>query len=154
MIVYRISSPARAKDLSGQGRKIYGGRWNPKGYPILYTAETSSLAMLEKLVHIERPLLKKSFALTTINMPDHLKISETRHNQLSDFWSVFPSQTETIASGKRWLETAETPVLKMPSALNPQEHNPVACHSSLKAWLQFCGPAHQHRLLFYRFPRD
>ena len=55
MRVWRIASQSlaySAKDLSGAGAKVTGGRWNSVGIPVLYCAETPSLACLETLVHL------------------------------------------------------------------------------------------------------
>ena len=49
---YRITQPEYAEDLSGKGAETYGGRWNPKGVPMLHAASSSSLAFLEKLVNL------------------------------------------------------------------------------------------------------
>lgn len=54
MIVYRIvKSEKRARDISGMGAFMNGGRWNSPGTYMLYASENSSLAFLETLVHFE-----------------------------------------------------------------------------------------------------
>ena len=40
-------------ELDGEGARLYGGRWNSSGHPVLYTARTLSQAALEVLVHID-----------------------------------------------------------------------------------------------------
>ena len=52
MRVYRIHNDRRAPN-DAMGARIAGGRWNPKGYMVLYAATHLSLACLEKLVHLE-----------------------------------------------------------------------------------------------------
>ena len=53
MIVFRIGHPDYINDLSGTGAALQGGRWNSQGLKVIYTAETSSLAILELLAHIK-----------------------------------------------------------------------------------------------------
>ena len=44
MQVYRISRTEFIRDLDGTGAKIYGGRWNRVGIPVLYTSQAKSLS--------------------------------------------------------------------------------------------------------------
>lgn len=49
---YRIGDPAGAYPIfDATGSKLYPGRWNTPGSPMIYTSEHYSTAMLEKLVH-------------------------------------------------------------------------------------------------------
>src|ERR1017187_3874938 len=41
-------------ELTGEGARTYGGRWNPKGYFVVYSSECLPLATLEALVHTRR----------------------------------------------------------------------------------------------------
>ncbi|HMQ06757.1 MAG TPA: RES family NAD+ phosphorylase [Saprospiraceae bacterium] len=51
MELFRIARDNYIHDLSGTGAKIYGGRWNRPGVPVLYTSQARSLALLELIVH-------------------------------------------------------------------------------------------------------
>lgn len=110
MILWRISEYA---SLDGLGGLAVAGRWHSKGRPIVYAAESSALAMLETLVHLEIELLPPPFQLLKIEAPDrlafvewpgdadHLDLAGTRH------W------------GDDWLAAAKTPMAKVPSAVAP-----------------------------------
>jgi len=49
MIVFRIARRAYA-NLSGRGGRLYAGRWNEKGHPVIYAANSVALAALEYAV--------------------------------------------------------------------------------------------------------
>jgi RES domain-containing protein len=61
MTIYRMH---RAERLAGdyRGAMVAGGRWNPIGTPMLYTAEHPSLACLEILVHLDKAQLPGDYA--------------------------------------------------------------------------------------------
>ena len=90
MIVYRIAKKEYIEDLSGNGAKRSGGRWNPKGTPVLYCASTSPLAILEKLVSIDMDLLPDDLYTSALEIPKSkiLKISE---EELPKNWNHYPS---------------------------------------------------------------
>ena len=39
--------------FTGEEARRYGGRWNSKGFAVVYTSSSISLAILEVLVHIQ-----------------------------------------------------------------------------------------------------
>ncbi len=52
------------------GASLYGGRWNHKGTPIIYTAESRALCALEVLANADE--LADDYVVTTITVPDEL----------------------------------------------------------------------------------
>lgn len=49
MQFWRLYKTTYNDPLSGEGAKVYGGRWNPLGQGALYLADTPALAMVEML---------------------------------------------------------------------------------------------------------
>jgi len=71
MRVWRLAvGPHRA--LDGEGARIYGGRWNSPGVPVVYTATHLSLALLEQLVHVDPEDLPDAFRAFVIDLPDDI----------------------------------------------------------------------------------
>ncbi|MCP4458093.1 MAG: RES family NAD+ phosphorylase [Cytophagales bacterium] len=118
MIVYRIANPDYAHDLSGMGASLFGGRWNQNGLPLLYTAETSSLAILEFLVHVKgvKGNLKYKLLTVDLNSDDIENV-----NSLSKKWTEDVKLTQDI--GTKWIKSQSSLGLRVPSVHNPLESN-------------------------------
>lgn len=118
MIVYRICHPDYAHDLSGYGASIRGARWNERGTPVLYTATTSSLAILEFLVHIKGIKGNMSYKLLTIESnSDDVKSMELSESN----WVNRIEDTQQL--GTEWLKSGSSLGLRVPSVHNPLEYN-------------------------------
>ena len=61
-----------ASAFSGEGARLYGGRWSPKGHALFYTAESQSLALLEMLVQ-DAPL-RARYVLIPAQLPADLAV--------------------------------------------------------------------------------
>ena len=122
MIVYRIAKKEYIEDLSGNGAKRTGGRWNPKGTPILYCASTSSLAILEKLVSIDMDLLPEDLCIAALEIPKS-KILIIPEEELPKNWNHYPSPDALKSIGKSWIELGNFCTLQIPSAVNSMESN-------------------------------
>src|SRR5437764_448299 len=48
-----VKAKHAATAFSGDGAKKFGGRWNSPGIPAIYLAGSTSLAILEMLVHLQ-----------------------------------------------------------------------------------------------------
>ena len=73
--IYRIQKWQFVDSLTtGEGARLYGGRWNPVGTPLVYTSGTPELALLEVLVHLEGTPLHDlpPYVLVTLALPDGL----------------------------------------------------------------------------------
>ncbi len=72
--LYRIQADNyRDTILDGIGAQLWGGRWNRKGRPMVYTATTPELCLLEYMVHLEGTPLADlpPLILCEISVPDN-----------------------------------------------------------------------------------
>lgn len=122
MNLFRITKPKYAQDLSGTGAKLSGGRWNPEGKAVVYTAGTSALALLEHLTHLGRGDLALTFQLVLIETyQTPVRSHEDFFEKLSNDWKQDKATTQRY--GKQWLEEQYSPILRVPSIHTPWEHN-------------------------------
>jgi RES domain-containing protein len=121
-IVWRITTARRARTaFSGEGARLYGGRCNPKGVPLVYTAESRALAMLEMLVQDEP--LRARYVVIPATFPDGLAIERVDPAKLPPDWRL-PQRTDDLrAMGAEWAASRRTAVLAAPSAVLPEETN-------------------------------
>lgn len=117
MLVYRLSQFKYAQDLSGTGAEKFGGRWNSKGYPVVYTCESRALCVTEILVHSGTENIPINFYLSEIEIPDNVPIETLDFNKLLDNWRSFPHNFETQQIGNAFLEQQKSLILKVPSAV-------------------------------------
>lgn len=121
MIIYRLANTAFKDDLHGEGARMYGGRWNTKGLPVLYATEHISLAVLEVLVNKStKELYQSSFHLLKIEIEE----SEVHYITISDLKKNWTDDIEyTRAIGNRFLNDPEVWILKVPSSVINEEYN-------------------------------
>ena len=115
MIVYRITGRKYANDLSGIGAAKYGGRWNKKGSPVLYTGETKEIALLETIVHTP-PMLIPKLSILTIEIPD-ISITEIEIKDLPLNWYDYPAPTILSEISEDWILKGNTVALSVPSCI-------------------------------------
>lgn len=126
MVVYRIgpkefNNPSNC--LSGLGGMVAEGRWHYAGAPIVYTASTRSLGMLERLVNDSQEILKKNLSVVLIQIPDTLKILRLVESELPSGWNAYPYAADTQSQGSNFLMNGDSAVLQVPSSLCPEEYN-------------------------------
>jgi RES domain-containing protein len=122
MNVFRIVPSPRANDLSGEGARLYGGRWNSKGIPMIYSATTASLAVLETLVHMSLDVFPENLVLVTLHIPkDFIQTLDT--DQLPPNWTAYPASSDVQTIGDTWAREETSLGLLVPSAILPQENN-------------------------------
>lgn len=133
MIVYRITRAKYSNDLSGHGAELWGGRWNSKGIPVLYTASTASLALLETLAWTSLKLLLKSgFVLIEIEVPEESTL-KVKVDDLPTSWQHAAQQT-CQSIGDSWALENKYLSLLVPSAILPFESNVLInpSHSTMR----------------------
>ncbi len=101
-------------DLSGEGARLHGGRWNSPGRPVVYLAAEPSLAVLEVRVHLDLPLdlMPPDYVLLTVEVPDALAVE--RLEQAPD---------DARVAGDAWLDQGRTALLSVPSVIVPEARN-------------------------------
>lgn len=122
MVVYRIGSSKYARDLSGEGARLYGGRWNHKLTPCLYCSANRSLAILEYSVNVNIDLIPRSLSITCLEIPEEniLKIDVDR---LPGNWRDSPAPASTRDFGTALLKANEFLIIQIPSVVIPEEFN-------------------------------
>jgi RES domain-containing protein len=90
-----------------------GGRWNSRGFAVVYCADHPALAALEVRVHLDLPpeLLPDDFVLMKLELP------------YGPPEAVKTIPTDPRASGDDWIAQARTAVLRVPSILVPEAFN-------------------------------
>lgn len=124
MLVYRICKRPYARDLSGTGAALYGGRWNPPGIQLLYTAASISLACLEYLVNNFHVMAPTDICLVKIQFSDSAPLHQLAADQLPDHWdekNYTPKSTQNL--GEVFVRNQEAYALRVPSAIIPNEFN-------------------------------
>jgi RES domain-containing protein len=126
MKVWRIATdtPAYvADDLSGAGAKATGGRWNRPGQPVLYCAQSPSLACLETLVHLGSGGLPLNRFLVEVDIPTPQWAARERQtgDKLGLGWDVCPAGKVSLDFGDAWLARRRSAILAVPSAIVPED---------------------------------
>lgn len=104
----------------GEGARVYGGRWNSVGVPMVYTAATASLAVLEMLVHLDASSVLPSYSLCKVRFDDGLATSLDR-SALPANWREAAGANELRVIGDTWAASKESVILRVPSVIVPIE---------------------------------
>lgn len=120
--VWRITTQRYAASaFSGEGARLYGGRWNRKGESVAYAAESRALALLEMLVQDEP--LRARYVLIPAHIPDDIPHENIAIDALPLNWRSLEGRSELQALGSAWLRRAQSCILMVPSAVLPAEQN-------------------------------
>jgi|SRR5919198_662691 RES domain-containing protein len=122
MRVWRISS-ARHASFDGEGARLYGSRWTPRGVPAVFTSATLSLAVLERFVHTGSDVDVSDLVAIPVEISDDIRIDAVALKHLPADWRAFPVPPSLMRIGQRWLESSQTAVLTVPSVVIPHERN-------------------------------
>jgi RES domain-containing protein len=120
MILYRFSNRYYGADVSGEGAKLNGGRWNSKGLPVVYASITISLSLLELVIHSASYDEIQSNLLLKIVIPENA-FSSLADLKLKEKWKHDPGYSRFI--GDSFLRSKKSLLLKVPSAIIPEEYN-------------------------------
>lgn len=116
MIGWRLCRRRHAM-LDGEGARLIGGRWNPRGTAAVYLAESISLAALECLVHFDARSAPTDYVAVRVHF-DAAWVESV--DDPPKRWRDDPPSTSQ-AFGSRWLGESRSAVLAVPSVVIPIE---------------------------------
>jgi RES domain-containing protein len=110
---YRVARRQYA-GLSGEGARLYGGRFNPPGISAVYTSQSIALAVLEILVHVDKSEVPNDYVVMAIRFAGR-RVSRRMGTRLSGMKNFSVDRFRTSFYG--------SPVLRVPSVIVPREYN-------------------------------
>ncbi len=123
-LIFRVVRQKYAdRPLDVTGTRLNGGRWNPVGVGILYTAEHPALALVEILVHMPQVPYAElpNYRLFTVDIPDDSRRVVTA-DQLPAYWNENTySRSQTVLAD--WLANPDVLALGVPSSVMPSGIN-------------------------------
>jgi RES domain-containing protein len=122
MLVYRIARDSYINDFSGEGARLYGGRWNRPGLAVLYTSQARSLALLELLVHFSSiSAMQQSYHYAVLEVPDEFIVELPTDCLPKDI--LLYNQAELWSLTDHYFLLENTLALRVPSVLVNGEYN-------------------------------
>ena len=123
LTAWRIVKRKHARTaFTGEGARLYGGRWNSVGSRIVYTAESQALAALEMVIHLDSSDLLDHYVLFKIGIDESL-VTIIVSSELPRNWRIDPPPLTVREIGDSWVKAGTSAVLQVPSAILPAEHN-------------------------------
>lgn len=121
---YRIFKTKYASTaFSGEGARLYGGRWNSVGTRMVYLASSLSLGTLELFVHTEDyATIYDLCSYIRVEVPEKL-IKKVESDDLPLGWDSPEPCSDTQIFGDAWIKASNSAVLSVPSAVTKTESN-------------------------------
>lgn len=124
MEVYRLAQKSFGTKLSGQGARMFGGRWNSQGNDVIYCSHSRSLAFFEIIVNgPTMDVVLKNYLCFVIAIPQSIGIIQIEPGQLSRGWDHQHITSQTVDLGDAWYQDAVSAILQVPSAAVTGEYN-------------------------------
>lgn len=120
MEVFHLGITMYARQLTGEGAKLFGGRWNVIGCPCIYTAGSKALCALEYAANVLLEQMPDDLSFTTYDIPDgSWAVFQTK--DLPPGWANSPASLQVKAWGTKHLQNHLA--LRLPSIIIPSEFN-------------------------------
>ena len=123
MRLFRIAKRQYIEDFSGEGARLYGGRWNKAGTKMLYLSSTLSLSVLEILVHFNQDYAPNDLYYAELELADKFINTKTDFSELKEHLRDNPPHYSTQKFGTEWVKFNKDLAMTVPSAILPTEQN-------------------------------
>lgn len=123
MRIFRIAKIEYINDLSGEGARLYGVRWNKIGEAMLYFSQNLSLCLLEIIVHVEYSKLPTDYSFIEVEISDNTIKTIKSLDFIEPKWSSEKAVIQLQMFGSNWLKKKECLSMRVPSAVMNQENN-------------------------------
>ena len=134
MQLWRICRRHYAPDAaSGEGARLYGGRWNSRGVRVVYASTSLALAAVETFVNLEPNLQPDDLVSIEGEIPDAVEIGRLEPKSLPSHW--YETRDESLHHfGDEWILASRTVALLVPSAAIHAEWNVLLNPSHSDFW--------------------
>jgi RES domain-containing protein len=123
MHVWRISKAKFAESaFSGEGARLFDGRWNFEGVPMVYTSSSLALAAIEFFVHLDPSDAPDDLVSVKAEMPDRLHVEQIQESDLPPDWHRIDNR-HLQKLGSDWVKSGNSVALLVPSAVVDEEWN-------------------------------
>jgi RES domain-containing protein len=121
--LYRISKARYARSaFSGEGARLYAGRWNHAGVPMVYTSTSLALAALELFVHLDPSQAPDDLVSIAATLPPNIKTETVDLPALPSDWRRIDHGAPRDL-GTEWAKAKRSLALRVPSAVIVDEWN-------------------------------
>jgi RES domain-containing protein len=122
MRVWRLCRAIHAADaFSGEGARRFGGRWNSRGVPVVYTSTSLALAAIELFVHLEPSQAPSDLVSIAAILPEGEPARTIQGSDLPAKWRSDESGPRDL--GDQWIQTSSSLALRVPSVPIAPEWN-------------------------------
>ena len=111
-----------AEAATGEGARLYGGRWNSRGVRVVYASTSLALAAVETFVNLEPNLRPPDLVSIEGKIPGEVEVAKLDPKALAPNW--YRTRDESLRQfGDKWIRVAESAALFVPSATIRGEWN-------------------------------
>jgi RES domain-containing protein len=121
IVGWRIAKEKHARSaFSGEGARIFEGRWNSAGVRMVYCSEHLSLAALEILVHTQPVTIRDKFRVFRVSWGGKM-MATIDLKELPKGWNAQPPSSSSKNIGDEWVRSGRSVVLAVPTVIVPSE---------------------------------
>jgi RES domain-containing protein len=120
--LWRLYRAQHGPGLDGAGGLFSEGRWHTRRERVVYFGASAAIVVLERLAHTDPDLLPSDLRLGYFRFPQEIVVLDVEKLLvLPDDWTRHEDLTREV--GKTWRQQGTSCLLKVPSAILPEENN-------------------------------